>query len=267
MTGQTSSTIRTPAGLATALEEAILGGRLAPGAKLASEREMAERHGVSRPAVREALRGLVARDLVEVVPGRGAFVRHARSSDAANRMDALLRRYQPTPRDLVEARLMLEGTTAALAAERATAADLEAITAALDAFDAATGLLDQVRYDLGFHLSVAAAAHNPVVATMFGAIASLTAELMLRSLADPLTTPVSLPFHRSILAAIRERDADRAKQAMTAHLEVAARTYGTDFDRSLESVARRELLRLLEPGLGLETLLAIVPKETADGGR
>ena len=267
MTGHTSSSIPTRAGLAAALEAAILDGQLAPGTKLPSEREMAERHGVSRPVVREAIRGLVARDLVEVVPGRGAFVRFARSSDAANRLDDLLRRQQPTPRHLVEARLMLERTTAGLAAERATAADLDAIAAALTAFDRADGLLDQVRHDLGFHLAVARAAHNPVVATMFGAIAGLTAELMLRSLADPQTIPASVPYHRAIFAAIREKDADRARQAMTDHLGVAARTYGADFDRSLESIARRELTRLLDPGMDLDVLLAVLPAEGADGGR
>jgi len=267
MTGQTSPTIPTRAGLAAALEQAILAGQLTPGSKLPSEREMAERHGVSRPVVREAIRGLAARDLVEVVPGRGAFVRHARASDAANRMDALLRRRQPTPRHLVEARLMLEGTTAALAAERAEEGDLAAIAAALDAFDAADGLLEQVRHDLAFHLAVARAAHNPVVETMFGAIAGLTAELMLRSLADPQTTPASLPYHRAILEAIRDRDPAQARRAMTDHLEVAARTYGADFDRSLESIARRELVRLLDPGVDLDALLAVLPAEGADGGR
>ena len=267
MTGQTNSTIATRAGLAAALEAAILGGRLAPGAKLPSEREMAERHRVSRPAVREAIRGLVERDLIEVVPGRGAFVRHARTSDAAGRMDALLRRRQPTPRHLVEARLMLEGTAAALAAERAGAADLAAIAAALDAFDAAAGLLDQVRHDLAFHLAVARAAHNPVVETMFGAVAGLTAELMLRSLADPLTTPDSLPYHRAVFDAIRGNDPALARAAMTDHLKVAARTYGADFDRSLDSVARREVARLLDPGMDLDALLAVLPAEGDDGPR
>jgi GntR family transcriptional repressor for pyruvate dehydrogenase complex len=267
MTGQTASTITTRAGLAAALEASILAGQIAPGTRLPSEREMAERHGVSRPAVREAIRGLVERDLIEVVPGRGAFVRHARSSDAATRLDALLRRRQPTPRHLVEARLMLEGTTAALAAKRAEGGDLEAIAAALDAFDAADGLLEQVRHDLAFHLAVARAAHNPVVETMFGAIAGLTAELMLRSLGDPATTPASLPYHRAIFDAIRDKDPVRARTAMTDHLEVAARTYGADFDRSLEAVARRELARLLDPSMEIGELLAVLPVEGRDGGR
>jgi GntR family transcriptional repressor for pyruvate dehydrogenase complex len=253
--------------LASSLAEAILSGRLPAGSKLPSEREMAGRHGVSRPVVREAIRGLAERDLIEIVPGRGTFVRHARPTDAAARMDDLLRRHQPTPRHLVEARLMLEGTAAELAAARAEAVDLDDMEAALAAFDAAAGTIEQVRQDLAFHSAVARAAHNPVVATMFAAIGGLTAELMLRSLTDPLTTPASLPYHRTIVTAIRDRDGTRARGAMTDHLRVAARTYGADFDRSLESVARRELVRLLEPGVDPETLLATMPDGEGDGRR
>ncbi len=165
---------------------------------------------------------------------------------------------------------MLEATTAALAAMRATDADLEGIEDALRLFDAAAGVIEQARYDLAFHLAVARAARNPVVETMFGAITGLTIELMLRSLADPEVTRVSVPYHHAILAAIQACDPERARTAMIDHLEVAARTYGEDFDRSLESVARRELARLLDPGVTLEALLASVPagaEGRADGGR
>jgi GntR family transcriptional repressor for pyruvate dehydrogenase complex len=98
-----------------------------------------------------------------------------------------------------------------------------------------------------------------VVETMFGAITGLTIELMLRSLADPAITRVSVPYHGEILRAIQARDPEGARIAMIDHLEVASRTYGDDLDRSLESVARRELARLLDPGVTLETLLASVP--------
>jgi len=265
MTGQTAATAPSRAELAARLEEEIVSGRLPAGGRLPSEREMAHRYSVSRPVVREAIRGLAARHLIDVVPGRGAFVRGVRPADAAIGMDAFLRRRQPTPRDLVEARMTLECTAAALAAERATAVDARAIADALARFDAARNLLEQARYDLAFHLAVARAAHNPVIETMFGAISGLTIELMLRSLGDPLVTPASLPYHRAISDAIRDRDPDRARSAMTEHLQVAARTYGDDLDRSLESVARRELARLLDPGVTLEDLLAAVPAVAAGG--
>jgi DNA-binding FadR family transcriptional regulator len=267
MTGQTTLLSRTRAELSAHLEEEILSGRMATGEKLPSERELADRHSVSRPVVREALRSLIERNLVEVVPGRGTYVRAARPADAASGMEALLRRSQPTPRDLVEARTMLECVAAGLAAERATAADETAMVDALDRFDEATGLLEQARFDLAFHLAIARAAHNPVIETMFGAITSLTIELMLRSLGDPVVAPTSLPYHRTIYDAIRRHDAERARTDMAAHLDVAARTYGADFDRTLESVAQRELRRLLTPGLTLEDLMATLPEGGIDGAR
>ena len=255
----------TRAGVAAHLEEEILSGRVAAGAKLPSERELADRYGVSRPVVREALRGLIERNLVAVVPGRGAYVRAARATDAAPGMDTLLRRHQATARDLVEARTMLECTAAELAAARATPEDLAAMADALERFDRAGGIVEQARYDLAFHLAIVGAARNPVIATMFGAITGLTVELMLRSLGDPVVARASVPYHRAIHEGIRARDPGRARAAMADHLAVAARTYGADYDRSLESVARRELARLLAPGVTLDELLAAVPGGRGDG--
>jgi GntR family transcriptional repressor for pyruvate dehydrogenase complex len=228
---------------------------------------MAERYGVSRPVVREAMRGLAERNLVEVVPGRGAYVRAALATDAAPGMDAVLRRHQATPRDLVEARTMLECTAAALAATRAEPGDLAAMGDALDRFDGAGDVVGQARYDLAFHLAIVRAAHNPVVATMFGAITAPVTEMMLRSLGDTRVASVSLPHHRVIEEAIRACDPERARRSMGAHLAVAAELYGADYDRSLESVARRELARLLDPGVTLERLLATVPDGGNDGER
>ena len=250
----------TRASLAEHIEQQIVAGRMAPGAKLPSERRLAERFGVSRPVVREALRSLVERDLVEVHPARGAYVRRARASDAAQRLDALFRRRQVTPRHMVEARTMLECTAAALAAERATPADLAALAAALAGFDRAVGLVEQARADLTFHLTIARAARNPVIETMFGSITGLAVELMLRSLADPAVAGAALPYHRAIVDAIRDRDPAGAREAMASHLAVATRLYGEDLDRNLETVARRELARLLSPGVTLDELVeAAVP--------
>lgn len=251
--------------LAARLEERILSGELPAGAKLPSERQLAERFGMSRTVVREALRSLIERNLVEVQPGRGAFVRRARTSDAAARLGVLFRRQQATPRDLVEARTMLECTAAALAAERADPAALAAIDAALAQFDRANGVIEQTRGDLAFHLAIARAAGNPVIETMFGAITGVTVELMLRSLADLTVIREAVPYHREIAGAIRAHEPERARAAMASHLAVAAQLYGEDFDRSIESVARRELARLLTPGVTLDDLLAVAAPAAEEG--
>ena len=76
-----------------------------------------------------------------------------------------------------------------------------------------------------------------------------------------------MPYHRAILTAVREGGPEGARTAMIAHLEVAATTYGADFDRGLESVARRELARLLDPGVTLEALLVVAPDGADHGPR
>ena len=223
MTGQTTyaSAHMSRGELAADLEARICSGELLAGTRLPSERQLAERYGVSRPIVREALRTLVERGLVEVLPARGSFVRGARPTDAAGVLDAHYRRSQATPRDLVEARTMLECTAAALAAERATADDLEQIDAALARFDRAGSVVERARYDLVFHLAVARAAHNPVIETMFGSITGLTVDLMLRSLSDRAVTDASVPYHAEIRDAIGARDPERARYDLVFHLAVA----------------------------------------------
>jgi DNA-binding FadR family transcriptional regulator len=257
MTGQTTSARAhmSRGELATHLEAQVCSGALPAGARLPSERQLAERYGVSRPIVREALRSLVERGLVEVLPARGSFVRGARATDAAGVLDTLYRRSQATPRDLVEARTMLECTAAALAAERASAEDLEQIDAALTRFDLASSVVERARYDLVFHLAVARAAHNPVIETMFGSITGLTVDLMLRSLSDRAVTDASVPYHAEIRNAIGARNPERARLAMAEHLSVASRFYGADYETSLENLAQRHLARLLEPGSTLDRLL------------
>jgi GntR family transcriptional repressor for pyruvate dehydrogenase complex len=256
--GQTA--VMTRESLSEYLEEQIVSGRLPPGTHLPSERQLAERFGVSRAMVREALRSLIERHLVEVVPGRGAFVQQARASDVAHRFDALFRRRQVTPRHMVEARTALECTAAALATERATPADVEALAGALAQFDRASGLIEQVRADLAYHLAIARAARNPVIEAMFEAIIGLAVELMLRSLADSEVARTALPYHRMIFEAIRDRDPERARAAMAEHLSVAASLYGDDLDRSLETVTQRELARVLAPTMTLDDLIeATVP--------
>jgi GntR family transcriptional repressor for pyruvate dehydrogenase complex len=242
--------------LADRLEEELVGDGVGPGTKLLSERQLALRFGVSRPLVREALRSLVERGLIEISPGRGAFVRALRISDAARPLDAFYRRQNATPRDLVEARLMLEREAVGLAAERAESDELEAMERVLERFDRTGDLIERARCDIAFHALIARMSHNPVIETMFSSIASLTFELMLRSLSDPAVSREGLPYHREIADAIRDRDPERARKAIEGHLVIARRLYGQDLDQGLDLVARRELERVFGRSVSLGTIIA-----------
>lgn len=261
MSGNTSPAFRGRPALVEQLVRELASGALTVGDKLPSERELAVRWRVSRPVVREVLRSLEERGLIEVAPGRGAFVREPTTSDVVRPLDSLFRRRQATPRDLVEARTMIEPRAAAIAAERARPADLEALAYALKQFDDGEILLDRARWDIAFHAAVARASHNPVIETLFASIATLTVELMLRSLGDASVSRAGVPLHQEVFDAIRAGDASRAQEAMSGHLLIAVRLYGNDLDRSLDHVARRTLEGTVDADVSLESIV-----EAALGG-
>ncbi len=256
MTGQT---IRTRDAIAADLEQQIVTGRLGAGSRLPSERRLSAQYGSSRPLVREALRTLVERGLIEVHPGRGAFVRRPSSLHGTRWLDVVYRRRQPTARHLSEARLMLECEAAALAAYRADLDDVTNLRRRVEALEASSTPVESVRNDLAFHLAVAAAARNPVIETMFASIAALAVELMVRSQGDPDVIRRSMPYHRATYEAIAGRDPVAAREAMRAHLSVAQETYGEDYDRILDTMAVRAL-QVLGSAASLEEFLrAVIP--------
>jgi len=246
--------------IADVLAERIVAGEYAPEDRLPSERQLAVEFGASRPMVREALRSLVERGLIEVESGRGAFVRGDTGPRRFQQIDLEHRRRGTTARQLSETRLMLETEAAALATQYADDADLAILEGALDRLESSPTPLDRVRNDLAFHAALVAAAHNPVIETMFASIYGLTVELMVRSASDADIIRQSEPYHRIAFDAIRDRDADAARAAIRAHLSIAASTYGEDYDRRLDTTASRAL-RLIGSGGGLDEFLRAVLAE------
>jgi GntR family transcriptional regulator, transcriptional repressor for pyruvate dehydrogenase complex len=248
--------------LAGILAERILAGTLAVGERLPSERQLALEFGVSRPVVREALRSLIERRLIDVEASRGAFVRGNTAPPAYQPFDIEYRRRGTTARQLSEARLMLETEAAALAASHADDNDLAILRAAVERLESSPTPLDRVRNDLAFHIALVAAAHNPVIETMFASIRGLTVELMVRSAGDPEIVRKSAPFHRHAYEAVVARNADAARVAMRNHLGVAAATYGDDYDQRLDTTAARAL-RLIGSGAGLDEFLgSVLPEDS-----
>lgn len=247
--------IRTRNELAMTLEHRIISGGLAAGELLPSERVLSDEYGLSRSMVREALRTLAERRLIDVVPGRGSFVRQATVEDSVDRLTDVFDQRQVTARYLIEARTMVETTAAAIAAERADEDEIATMRAALALFDSAGDLLDRVRGDLAFHLAIVHAARNPLIETMFRAIQPYTVELMVRSLTDLTVTAESVPFHRVILDAIALREPAAASDAMWQHLAVGLTTYGDDLDRNLDVITLQSISQLSDSEVTLHELL------------
>jgi len=245
--------------IALMLAERVLSGDLAAGDRLDSERHLALEFGVSRPMVREALRSLIERGLIEVEPGRGAFVRGDTGPRRFQPLDLEYRRRGTTARQLSEARMMLETEAVALATEHADARDFAFLEVALERLETSKTPLDRIRNDLNFHAALVAASHNPLIETMFASIQGLSVELMVRSEGDPEIVRKGAPYHRIAYEAIRGRDPIAARAAIQAHLSVPASTFGDDYDRSLDTTAARAL-RLVGSGEGMEEFLrAVLP--------
>ena len=245
--------------LARDLEQRIMGGALHTGERLPGERILAEEHGVARNVVREAIRGLAEKGLIKVVPGSGAYVAATDPNEAARPLRRALWRSGVTPRQIVEARRTLEADAAALAALRRTPADVERLRSLLDRFEGASDSFERARHDIRFHHGVVRTAGNPVVETMFVAIAPLVASLMLRSVTDPATLARGAPFHGELLDAIVEGDPDGAHLAVHRHLAIGQHTYGDDYDRPLQP--RGDVLGAT--GDGADDLQGLVARWTA----
>jgi DNA-binding FadR family transcriptional regulator len=183
-------------------------------------------------------------------------LREPSAIDWARPLDALGLQRSATTRQLVEARAMVEEQSSRLAAQRATDDEIERMQVALSAFDRANNVIDRARYDIAFHALVAQGSHNPVIEMMFGAIAPLVFEVMLRSLDDPKVTRRGAPLHHACLEAIRAGDGEKAATSMREHIELAAEMYGADYDAQLDKLARHTVSLLLGDDVQLEDVIA-----------
>ncbi|WP_043442758.1 FadR/GntR family transcriptional regulator [Arthrobacter sp. L77] len=206
------------------LVEQLLGyiesAKLRPGDLLPAERDLAERLGVSRATLAQALVALEVLGVIDVQHGTGAVLRHRASVATVIKG---LREHRSRLPDIVEARSTLEVRLAALAAERRTDEDLAAIDRALDEMraeidDGGRG----ARGDELFHQAVTAAAHSPVLAQLMAFIGEMVLETRLESLAQPGRPEQSLASHRSILEAVRAQDPVAAAAAMQRHIELVS---------------------------------------------
>lgn len=198
----------------------IESAQLKPGDLLPAERDLAERLGVSRATLAQALVALEVLGVIDVQHGTGAVL--ARRPSVASVIKGLREHRSRLP-EIVEARSTLEVKLAALAAARRTDEDLAAIDEALDVM--AKEINDGERGTRGdelFHEAITAAAHSSVLAQLMAFIAEMILETRMESLGQPGRPEQSLASHRKIAAAIRNQDAEEAAEAMLAHIELVS---------------------------------------------
>jgi GntR family transcriptional regulator, transcriptional repressor for pyruvate dehydrogenase complex len=202
------------------IEESILKGALKPGDQLPAERELAQNFGVSRTAVREAVKALREKGLVEAYSGRGTFITNGTSQAIRQSLDFMSRIGQLEGlAHLAELRQILEPEIAALAAVRIEEQLLASMREAVATMD--RNLHDPDAYieaDLDFHLALAEAAANPLVLSLLDSIVGLLREQRLRIFRIDGGPERGQFHHKRILAAIEVRDPEDARSAMRAHL-------------------------------------------------
>jgi GntR family transcriptional regulator, transcriptional repressor for pyruvate dehydrogenase complex len=200
----------------------IAAGELRSGDKLPPERELAESFGVSRGAVREALRTLERTGLVSLQAGSrgGAFIGQGDPGLIGDSFRNLYQLGSVSLDELTEARLWLESTVVRIACACATNADLAALAANVDE---AERLLLARRYDakidvhIEFHNLLAQCTHNAVMIMLMGALMEVMRDFA--RAAGGERNDLTIKARRRFLAALVERDADAAVSAMTEHLE------------------------------------------------
>lgn len=214
------------------IQQQILSGELRPGDQIPAERELADRFGVSRTAVREAIKSLTEKGLIEVYVGRGTFVTNLSPERVVESMTLLLRNEQGNVQSLEEARELLEVQAARLAAYRRSeehVARLRAMTAEMEEEQSVSSRL--MEEDNEFHVEVARATGNPVLALMSQTIVGvLRGERKERNACDDSRLGAVFAGHRAIVDAIADGDGDGAARAMSEHLALVSirRTLGRD---------------------------------------
>lgn len=194
---------------------------LRAGDRLPPERDLAQRLGVSRASVKQAIVVLEVQGLVEVRHGGGTCL--TGDSLAAEPVERLMERRRRLP-DVLEARETLETKLAALAAERRTDSDLKALREALAHMAAEiTDGGDGAEGDRRFHAAVTAAAHSGLLADFMRSIAEQITESRNESLRQPGRPARSLAQHQRILDAIENGTAATAAAAMRRHVRTVAK--------------------------------------------
>lgn len=221
--------------VAEQIEKRILDGELHSGDRLPTERELAEQFQVSRTAVREAMKILAQKGLVDMRPGRGTIVIDGAHEAMQNSIGLLMKLKLGEvggSDNLVEVRAILETEIAALAAARATEADIAAMREAINVMDESLHDADAfIVADNSFHEALARATQNALILILINSIVNLLSEQRKQIFAVEGGPQRGQVHHRRILDSIIRRDPEAARAAMGSHLLQVREDAGTSTQR------------------------------------
>jgi GntR family transcriptional regulator, transcriptional repressor for pyruvate dehydrogenase complex len=220
------------------LREMIHRGELRPGDRLPPERDLAKLLGVSRPTLRAGIRSLAAVGVLQSRQGAGTFVV---GSDGPPALDSAPLRLMAslhgfTSGEMFEARRSMEMAIAGLAAERATGEQMAAMSEEIAGMYASLDDPEQfLVHDMRFHQTVAAASGNRILTSLMNMVATILFDVRRKTVRRARDLKESAEMHREIYRAIRDRNAEAARNAMRAHLMLAQRAQESEEEGSAES--------------------------------
>lgn len=211
------------------IERLILQGVLRPGERLPAERELAEKLGVSRPSLRDAIAALEDSGLLVTKPGSGIYVADFHGTAFAEPLVKLFATHDEAVFDYVAFRRDMEGMAAARAADMASDTDLKMIDGIFTRMAAAQEAGDhqkELALDAEFHLTIMEASHNVVMLHMMRAMFAMLRQGIFYNRQSMFNeadvNAAMLSQHRAINAALQDRDAAAARRAAEAHMDFVA---------------------------------------------
>ncbi|WP_096084631.1 FadR/GntR family transcriptional regulator [Agaribacterium haliotis] len=217
-----------PVQVARELGRRIVAGNIEPGSLIDDENALAERYQVSRVVVRDAVKILVGKGMLDVRRGIGTRVK-PRGQWVMLDDDVLAWHLSSTPKaeflkQLMDIRLAFEPKASRWAAERATDEDIDDIRAAIERMESDVGAVENfIVADAGFHRVVLKAAHNEFLAAMEGVIYSAIIVSVNMTNQDPRKNKSTVQYHRDVFEAIAARNGDKAEKLTQKLLDDACR--------------------------------------------
>ncbi|MCR8824976.1 FadR/GntR family transcriptional regulator [Pseudosulfitobacter koreensis] len=212
------------------IEKLILRGILRPGERLPSERELADRMGVSRPSLRDAIGSLQETGLLAARPGAGIYVADVLGSAFSPALTQLFARHDEAVFDYLSFRRDMEGLAAERAARLASNTDLQVVQTIFDKMEAAHPARNadaESALDAQFHMAIVEASHNVIMLHMMRSMYDLlrngvfyNRQVMFK---QRTTRSALLDQHRAINDAVQARDPDAARRAVETHLDYVER--------------------------------------------
>ena len=228
----------------------IESGELHSGDRLPPERELARKLKISRSSLRAGIGFLSAMGVLRSRHGAGTFVSDGPPSFDSNSLTVLGALHGFQPWHLFEARLVLEGSLAELAANRATDEHIAIMAEEIaDMYAVLDNPYDFLIHDVRFHRIISVAGGNPLLATLMETVTAALYELRRHSVAASDDLKVTADMHREIYRAIRARKPSLAREAMEKHLNLARHSQSADIPDSHQTSTKPRAPRARRPSV------------------